>query len=123
MTSSTPCLETRGWIFRHSLCDLAGHRVQRRSRCPLPSSVCGSSTSAQWHREGLRGSILDAQLSYWRRQLDALPPMLRLPTDHPRPAEQTFHGRRLEIELPAHLSERLKRHGQLQGGTLFISRC
>ncbi len=91
-----------------------------RPSAPPPELPVQYADFAQWQREALRGSILETQLGYWRRQLDALPPMLRLPTDRPRPAEQTFHGRRLEIELPAHLSERLKRYGQRQGGTLFM---
>ena len=50
---------------------------------------------AQWQRRWLQGEVLERQVSYWREQLKGLPPLLRLPTDRPRPIEQSFprsHG-------------------------------
>ena len=47
---------------------------------------------AVWQREWLRGEVLERQLatggSSWREQ----PPVLELPSDHPRPAVQSFRG-------------------------------
>ena len=45
---------------------------------------------AQWQRRWLQGEVLEQQLSYWREQLKGLPPLLTLPTDRPRPGEQTL---------------------------------
>ena len=33
-----------------------------------------------------------SRLAYWREQLEGAPRVLELPTDHPRPAVQTFNG-------------------------------
>ena len=56
---------------------------------------------AQWQRRWLQGEVLEKQLSYWREQLKELPPLLTLPTDRPRPAEQTFRGSMERFALPA----------------------
>src|SRR6185295_17863208 len=47
---------------------------------------------AVWQREWLQGEVLERQLSYWREQLAGVPAVLELPSDHPRPAVQSFRG-------------------------------
>src|SRR5262249_22892925 len=59
---------------------------------------------AQWQRQWLRGAVLEQQLSYWREQLKNLPPLLTLPTDRPRPSEQSFRGRTEHFALPLALT-------------------
>src|SRR5450432_1117851 len=46
---------------------------------------------AVWQRKQLQGANLEKQISYWRQQLAGIPASLDLPTDHPRPAVQTFN--------------------------------
>ncbi len=118
--------------MRHIIADGWSLGVLQREIAALYQSYCGWPSSplpelpiqyadfAQWQREWLHGPVIDAQLDYWRKQLERLPPRLRLPTDRPRPDEQTLHGRRLEVALSEDLSDMLKRHGQRQGGTLFM---
>lgn len=48
-------------------------------------------------------------------------PVLNLPTDHPRPAVQTFQGKTYFFELPTNLSEALKTLSQKEGVTLFMT--
>jgi acyl carrier protein len=74
-----------------------------------------------WQRAWLRGEVLEAQLSYWRRQLAAAPITLELPTDRPRPALQTFRGRTQALLLPEALSGALKALSQQEGVTLFMT--
>src|SRR6185295_12610937 len=47
---------------------------------------------AAWQRAWLGGEVLERQLAYWRRALRGAPPLLRLPTDRPRPEVQTHHA-------------------------------
>ncbi|CAG0930606.1 surfactin family lipopeptide synthetase A [Thermoflexales bacterium] len=62
----------------------------------------------------------DRQWEYWRRQLAGNLPILNLPTDHPRPATQTYRGA-LKLEtLNAEQVQKLKSLGQTQGATLFM---
>jgi len=76
---------------------------------------------AHWQREWLQGEILEAQLSYWKQQLDGSPPLLELPTDRPRPAVQSFRGRTQAFALPKDLSKAIKDLGHQEGATLFMT--
>src|SRR4029079_13837078 len=47
-------------------------------------------------------------------------PLLELPTDHPRPAEQSYRGAHEEVELPVALLERLEAVARGEGATLYM---
>ncbi|MEX0805585.1 MAG: amino acid adenylation domain-containing protein [Candidatus Binatia bacterium] len=76
---------------------------------------------ALWQREWLKGPELERQLSYWKKQLEGAPGVLNLPTDHPRPAVQTYRGARQSIELSRELTQGLKALSQKEGVTLFMT--
>lgn len=75
---------------------------------------------AVWQKEWLRGGILEKQLAYWRKQLDGAPPVLELPTDHARPASQTFRGACESVKISPALSEKLNVLGQSGGFTQYM---
>ncbi len=76
---------------------------------------------AVWQREWLKGAELDKQLSYWKKQLEGAPGVLSLPTDHPRPAVQSYRGARYSIELSEELTGGLKALCRKEGVTLFMA--
>ena len=76
---------------------------------------------AVWQRDWLKGAELDRQLSYWKKQLDGAPGVLSLPTDHPRPAVQSYRGARHSIELSKELTGGLKTLSRKEGVTLFMT--
>jgi acyl carrier protein len=47
---------------------------------------------AIWQREQLQGETLETLLDYWRSQLQDVSTILELPTEHPRPAAQSYRG-------------------------------
>nr|WP_256390450.1 non-ribosomal peptide synthetase [Pseudomonas yamanorum] len=75
---------------------------------------------AIWQRRWMEAGERDRQLAYWTRQLGDHPPVLELPTDHPRPAVQSLRGARLDIPLNGELSEGLKRLAQQHNASLFM---
>jgi amino acid adenylation domain-containing protein len=75
---------------------------------------------AVWQRQWLQGTVLEAQLQYWARQLADLP-VLDLPTDRPRPAVATQRGATVTFPLPAELTARLRAFSQAHGATLFMT--
>ena len=75
---------------------------------------------AVWQREWLRGEVLERQLSYWREQLAGAPAVLELPSDHPRPAVQSFRGSFEPVMVPAEVTTRLKELSRREGVTLFM---
>ncbi|MGV8442527.1 condensation domain-containing protein, partial [Pseudomonas aeruginosa] len=62
----------------------------------------------------------ERQLGYWVSRLGGEQPLLELPSDRPRPQQQSHRGRRIGIPLPAELAEALRRLAQAEQGTLFM---
>ena len=75
---------------------------------------------AVWQREWLQGDVLESQLSYWKEQLKELP-ILNLPTDHPRPAKQSFRGARQPLSLPESLTTAVNELSRREGVTQFMT--
>ncbi|NEU79519.1 non-ribosomal peptide synthetase [Nostoc sp. UIC 10630] len=76
---------------------------------------------AVWQRQWLQGDVLQTQMAYWQQQLADAPGLLSLPTDRPRPTEQTFSGAHLKFELSVELTAALTQLSQQQGVTLFMT--
>jgi len=87
----------------------------------LPELPIQYADFAEWQREWLKGEALESQTSYWKQQLGGTTPVLELPTDHPRPASQTYRGKRKSFVLPKTMLEALKALSQREGGTLFMT--
>ncbi|MFP2934389.1 non-ribosomal peptide synthetase, partial [Pyxidicoccus sp. 3LG] len=73
-----------------------------------------------WQRGWLQGEVLEAQLSWWRKQLAHAPRALELPTDKPRPAVQTFRGATCEAHWPKEQWEAIKTLAQRENATPFM---
>src|SRR5678815_3414417 len=76
---------------------------------------------AEWQREWLQGEVLEEQLDYWLKNLAGAPAMRKLPTDHPRPAQQSFKGANITLKLSSKLSQSLVELSQRHGVTLFMT--
>ena len=76
---------------------------------------------AVWQREWLQGEELDRQAGYWKERLSGAPALLELPTDHPRPALQSYCGACELMQLSPTLSEGLKALSRREGVTLFMT--
>jgi len=73
-----------------------------------------------WQRQWLQGDRLDSQLAYWKQHLKEPPAVLSLPTDHPRPAVQSYQGARQSLALPRLLTKKLKALSNEESVTLFM---
>ena len=112
-----------GWsieVFIHELTTLYNAYVQNHpaNLAPLPIQYADF---ALWQKQWLQGDVLQSQLNYWQNQLTAAPPLLSLPTDHPRPAVQSFVGTQQEFSLSPKLSQALTELSRQQGVTLFMT--
>ncbi|GCA76890.1 tyrocidine synthase 3 [Microcystis aeruginosa NIES-2520] len=112
-----------GWsieVFIHELTTLYNAYVQNHpaNLAPLPIQYADF---AVWQKQWLQGDVLQSQLNYWQNQLTAAPPLLSLPTDHPRPAVQSFVGTQQEFSLSPKLSQALTELSRQQGVTLFMT--
>jgi hypothetical protein len=92
-----------------------------RRPSPLPALPIQYADFAVWQRERLSGELLAKQLDYWQRQLTGAPTLLELPTDHPRPAVQTFKGRTWQFEIGPDLTRQLHALSQQARASLFMT--
>ncbi|MFP2902660.1 condensation domain-containing protein, partial [Corallococcus sp. 4LFB] len=76
---------------------------------------------AAWQRNWLQGEVLDAQLGYWKQQLEGAPSALELPTDRARPPVQSHRGATVEVRIPASIAEGLKALAQRENATPFMT--
>ncbi|MCP6758271.1 MAG: amino acid adenylation domain-containing protein [Fischerella sp. CENA71] len=90
-------------------------------RHPLPELTIQYADFALWQRQWLTKEVQQKQLDYWKQQLAGAPPLLELPTDYPRPPEQTFAGATQEFQIDAHLTSQLVALSQKSGVTLFMT--
>jgi len=110
-----------GWsidIFMRELSILYESFASGRSS-PLPDLALQYADIAAWQRAPWQEARREAQLSYWRRQLDGMPPGPTLPLDRPRPATPSRQGARYAWTLPAPLSRAARDLSRQEGVTLF----
>jgi amino acid adenylation domain-containing protein len=112
---------TDGWshsILTHELATLY-HSYATGQPASLPTLPIQYVDYTLWQRQWLQEKMVKEQLAYWRTQLAAAP-HLDLPTDHPRPAIQTYRGSSMTWQLPLALSEDLYELSRQQEVTLFM---
>ncbi|WFU85657.1 non-ribosomal peptide synthase/polyketide synthase [Bradyrhizobium sp. CIAT3101] len=88
---------------------------------PLPPLAIQYPDYAAWQRQWLSGERLQSQAHYWRNNLSGAPARLALPTDRPRPAEQSFAGASVMVVIGADLTRDLKRLSRQHDTTLFMT--
>ena len=87
----------------------------------LPELSVQYTDFAEWQHEWLQGDVFEEQLNYWMKSLEGAPAELRVPTDHPRPAHQSFQGASRSIMLSKELSQAVANFSQREGVTLFMT--
>jgi amino acid adenylation domain-containing protein/non-ribosomal peptide synthase protein (TIGR01720 family) len=75
---------------------------------------------AAWQREWLEGSVMGAELAYWKERLTGIP-ALELPVDRARPRVMSQRGASHSFELSPELSLSLRKLSQRYGATLFMT--
>ncbi|MEV7689615.1 amino acid adenylation domain-containing protein [Streptomyces bungoensis] len=112
---------TDGWSKGVLLDELARHYAARRTGrgAELPPLPVQYADFAAWQRERADSGGLEPQLAYWEATLDGAP-ALELPTDRPRPAVFTGRGGAVEVDLPAHLVERVDAFARARGASRFM---
>ncbi len=107
-------------LLLEELAQFYGARISgtQASSTPLPIQYADF---AQWQRRWMTGDRVSKQLGYWKKQLGGTLPVLKLPTDHPRPAKDTFQGGAETLVLSRDLFDRAKKFNQREGTTLFMT--
>jgi amino acid adenylation domain-containing protein len=88
---------------------------------PLPELALQYADYAHWQRQWFQGEVQETQTTYWKKQLGGTLPILELPTDRPRPTDQSFSGAFHSMLLPLELYDALKELSRQEGVTLFMT--
>jgi amino acid adenylation domain-containing protein/non-ribosomal peptide synthase protein (TIGR01720 family) len=107
-----------GILARELAASYAAH--VNNTHTELPELTIQYADFAVWQRNWLVGAELDRQLSFWAEHLADAPELLQLPTDHPRPAIQTFTGAHLNRNLGLGVRDALKQLAGDADVTLFM---
>ncbi|MFM6305866.1 condensation domain-containing protein, partial [Planktothrix sp.] len=112
-----------GWsmkVLLQELSRLYQAFLQKESN-PLPDLPIQYGDFAIWQRQQLQGDKLTQEVNYWKQKLTGIPPLLEIPTDHPRPPIQTFKGNNCTFKLSPELSQHLKTISQTSAATLNMT--
>ncbi|WFR71257.1 amino acid adenylation domain-containing protein [Prescottella defluvii] len=66
-------------------------------------------------------SLLRRQLEFWVGELAGLPDVIQLPTDRPRPVQQSFRGDRVEFQIPVELHAAVTALAHRHGASMFMA--
>lgn len=86
----------------------------------LAEPVIGYKDFTSWEKEYLVSPKVAVQRDYWLNQLSGELPVLDLPTDHPRPLMFDSEGSKMEFELNADISSRLRQLAKDNNCTLHV---
>ncbi|MBE9035780.1 non-ribosomal peptide synthetase [aff. Roholtiella sp. LEGE 12411] len=112
-----------GWSFSVLTQELATfyEAFSQSEPSPLNELPIQYADFAHWQRQWLQGQVLESQMQFWKQHLGVTPPVLKLPTDHPRPSVRTFTGARQPLVISKDLTKALKTLSQQEGVTLFMT--
>jgi amino acid adenylation domain-containing protein len=118
--------------FAHIISDAWSKTIMLRELSIFYNSFCEGQPSplspltlqyadfAVWQRTKVQGESGQQQLAYWKEHLKKPLPVLRLPTDFPRPAIQTHRGNRVTKFLPSSLSQQIRTMCQQEHCSVFM---
>ncbi len=87
---------------------------------PLPELPLQYVDYTLWQRDEADGSAMRAHLDYWTSRFRALPPVLDIPADRPRPPVQSYRGDVCLHLLPTSLLEGIRQLSRQEGATPFM---
>lgn len=111
-----------GWSTTLFLRDLAAFYAAEIQHIPalLPPLPLQYADFVLWQRQWLQDEVLSHHQNYWARQLRGAPPLLTLPTDHPRPRQPTLRGAALSFEISPRITQALRRLARQEKVSLFM---
>jgi amino acid adenylation domain-containing protein len=111
-----------GWslgVFGHELATL--YRARRTGQAaPLPTLTVQYADFAEWQRRWLQGETLEQRRTYWKSQLEGLPPVLAMATDRSRPPMLSYRGEHRSMVISRNVVDGLRALGLQAGATLFM---
>jgi amino acid adenylation domain-containing protein len=110
-------------IRRTFLTELATLYASLESGVPhhLPPVELHYADYTNWRHQQLESPHMKAHLEFWKRKLAGDLPLLRLPSDRPRPAAITHRGGIERFTLPGELCDALRRLGKPYRASFYMT--
>ncbi|HYW09066.1 MAG TPA: condensation domain-containing protein, partial [Longimicrobium sp.] len=119
MVITTHHIATDGWSMPTIITEMdeiyTAFTVGRPSALPEPTLRYAD--YSVWQRQYLTGATLEKQVGYWRGLLRGSP-TLEIPTDRPRPAQQSFRGAFHRFNITEGTTQRLRELCRQEGVTV-----
>ncbi|MED1801253.1 amino acid adenylation domain-containing protein [Brevibacillus porteri] len=111
-----------GWSFRKFLKELFTlySAYLEKKPSPLAELPIQFADYCVWQNELFKRGKENKQLTYWKNLLQGANGLLELPTDRPRPVNQTFHGNMFTQLIPEELYLQLRDYCMKTNTTLFM---
>jgi len=93
--------------------------AEKGAECPLPELPIQVADVAYWQQQHWQEAWFEKEFAYWQEQLTDIAP-LNLPTDYPRPQQQTYNGGQASLVLSKKLVDSLQSLSQKENVTLFM---
>ncbi|HEU5131532.1 MAG TPA: condensation domain-containing protein, partial [Pyrinomonadaceae bacterium] len=111
-----------GWSFGVLLRELTKlYEAECRRVPPSLPPAKQFSEYVQWQSQQQQGPEMDRAEAYWLDQYSDSVPVLEPPSDRPRPAVQTYNGRRERLTIDASLCSAIKHVSARERATLFMT--
>ncbi|KAK3823597.1 MAG: Non-ribosomal peptide synthetase module [Benniella sp.] len=107
-------------ILQHELSVIYSAYCSGKSN-PLPPLSIQQADYAAWQRQWLSGERLEMHTTYWKTALKDAPVLLDLPTDRPRPPQQSYAGDKIPIHLDSQLTRALRQLSPENGITAYMA--
>ncbi len=120
------------WVTHHLITDRITYMVTDKELLQLYMSIVTEQPIhlplpdvqyadwAEWQVNHLQGEVLAELTSFWKGQLAGASLKLDLPTDHPRPAQMSFVGKRKHFRLRSDLFRGINELAKREGVTPFM---
>ncbi|HEV2149164.1 MAG TPA: amino acid adenylation domain-containing protein, partial [Longimicrobiaceae bacterium] len=95
--------------------------LSRGEAAHLPELPVQYADYALWQRRRLSDEVLAEQLGYWKARLAGAPPLLEVPTDHPRAPGQSARVGSHPLRLSQEAAGALRALSRREGATLFMT--
>jgi len=106
-------------VFENDLAECYSAAVEGRPP-HLADQVARYEDFVAWQQNWAGSAAARAGAEYWRRRLDGVPPVLRLPTDRPRPADQAYDGATIGFSLPPEVAAKIRILARQENVTAFL---